>query len=178
MASRTLPLPLNLKSALRVPFPLWLVIAMCALGLCTSFVSASDDGATLKNSRLFTTPAERARLDQARFRPSKKTMVRETQVKPLPAIPRIHLQGILTRSLGPSTVWANGSSTLQGLDLDLAIKPNELTPALVAITLPDGRVVRLRPGERYDPVRNAVRGIALRKAMQERARVQSRTPPR
>jgi hypothetical protein len=110
--------------------------------------------------RLFTTPAERARLEQLRHVPpvEEKQAEKEQEPTALPTepveIPNITVQGYVTRSDGSNTAWVNGQNSLDG-DLEsqhIRVPTRGIQGGRVSVQLPEGgRSVRLRPGETFSP---------------------------
>lgn len=107
---------------------------------------------------LFTTPEQRERLDRIRAEVTAEELAREPQPEPeaQPATaakppPRVHLRGFVRRSKGPSAVWVNSGSTLQGAAVGEGLAAGRVEGATVVITLPDGKRIRLKPGQTWDP---------------------------
>jgi hypothetical protein len=67
--------------------------------------------------------------------------------------PSVTLHGFVRRSDGRSAVWANGRNTLGDghLSDDLRINNGQIEGSTVVITLSDGREVRIKPGQVWDP---------------------------
>jgi hypothetical protein len=113
------------------------------------------------DQRLFTTPSERERLDTLRAQRSADAETEPEQERnpasqesqtAKPADP-IELRGYIQRSDGPAAYWLNDSSSIDrsGLPDGVAIESGRLDGGSVIVTLPDGRKVRLEPGETWDP---------------------------
>lgn len=107
---------------------------------------------------LFTTPEQRERLDRARAEATAEELAREPEPEPEPQPaaaakppPRVHLRGFVRRSRGPSAVWVNDGSTLQGAAVGQGLAAGRVEGATVVVTLPDGRQARLKPGQTWDP---------------------------
>lgn len=80
----------------------------CFLGLLLHFNSAVN-AANLQ--RLFTTAEERMTLNQTRANPPKDAVARKAVTETDYETPiTIFFNGFLQRSLGPTTVWLNGSN--------------------------------------------------------------------
>lgn len=99
--------------------------------------------------RLFYTPAERAQLDagrtpQASPAPPPLPEPAVTATPPAPPAPVV-LDGMV-RHDGKSTVWLNQAAHEQ-----------RGAAAAWPLRLPSGRVVLLRPGQRYDPASGSVK---------------------
>lgn len=129
-------------------------ILLAALLLGTGSVTQS---AEFSDQRVFTRPDQRERLDRAREamrvrEPATATGEPVTVEQP-PPVPEVRLQGFIRRSDGPSAVWLNEQSTLEGdrVGGDLRVESGRLDGQTVVIRLPDGRRIRLKPGQRYDP---------------------------
>lgn len=123
--------------------------------LTASFVTQS---AEFSDQRVFTREDQRQRLDQAReqMRVSDGGAAdsgNELAVRKPPKVPEVRLQGFIRRSDGPPAVWLNDRSTLRGdrIDGDLTVESGRITGQTVLIRLPDGRRIRLKPGQRYEP---------------------------
>ncbi len=121
--------------------------------------------------RLFTTPAERDRLDQLRAAATAEDLARQREQEQRrqeparaaaapapepPKRPRVHVRGFVRRSDGPSAVWVNDASTLGGERVGDGVAAGRIEGSSVVVTLPDGRRVRLRPGQTWDPERERV----------------------
>jgi hypothetical protein len=130
--------------------------ALAIMLLSASFVTQS---AEFSDQRVFTREDQRQRLDQARE--NMRAGDRETADsgneplvrKPPPKVPEVHLQGFIRRSDGPPAVWLNDRSTLRGdrIDGNLTVESGRISGQTVLIRLPDGRRIRLKPGQRYEP---------------------------
>jgi hypothetical protein len=132
------------------------------LSLCLAVTTA--DATEL--GRLFFTPAERDALDaERRAAAAPPAPPRElVQIAPAPAAPAkppapVTMNGIVTRSTGPGTVWINGESQ----DLRHATIPGDpsarVRVAGETLRLAPGDTPgqpRLRPGQTYDPERARV----------------------
>lgn len=127
----------------------------CLLPVLLLFIAAPvpADGPSL-----FTTPEQRERLDRARAEATAEELAREPEPEPEPAAaaapkpqPRVQLRGFVRRSKGPSAVWVNGGNTLQGTAVGDGLAAGQVEGATVVVTLPDGKQVRLKPGQTWDP---------------------------
>ncbi len=99
------------------------------------------------DQRLLTTPQERERLDASRAQaPTAAGVTDANDAPPVAETPAatIRVRGILRRTDGPDRVWLEAP---EGTAPD-AIR---VDGGGVIQPLPDGRTVRLRPGEIYDP---------------------------
>ena len=129
-------------------------------GLSGAAFAADDLG------RLFTTPAERAQLDEAR---------RAAPLEPLPVIApqtrgaepveiegALTLRGVVKRGAGRSTAWVNDSNTYEG-DLDSpyrTVDKSGIAADQVSLKLPDGRAsVKVKVGQTYEPASTRIREL-------------------
>lgn len=117
--------------------------------------------------RLFTTAEQRERLDQLRAEATAEELAQAAEPEPEPEAqatrpaeppppPRVHLRGFIRRSDGPSAVWVNEGSTIQGIGEGIRIDSGQIRGDSVVVRLPDGRRVRLKPGQEWDPERGEV----------------------
>lgn len=133
-----------------------------ALMLLALLLAGAPAGAEEGLGRLFTSPAERARLDAQRARAGQGESVQaEPQVQPEPEpqaeapppeVPGITVNGIVRRSDGRAMAWVNGQSTLSG-DFDsqhfqVRTGKGDSVRVITPEHLPD---VELRPGESFQP---------------------------
>lgn len=143
-----------------------LLCAGLLLGLCSGSVTRADD-----LGRLFFTPQERASLEAARVvakvpppvalspREIAQLPAAETESAP-PPIPALTVNGIVTRSRGPGTVWMNGKpQDARHPQIPGAAQSRiRLGPAAIDIALDatqPGR--RVKAGQVFDPIRAEVR---------------------
>lgn len=114
--------------------------------------------------RLFSTPAERERLDQLREQQKNKpveTIVEATVIESKPvALPNtINVQGYVKRSDGKDgTVWINGEA-LQENSGNQDVQVGDLTKNSNAIPIripANGKRLSLKAGQEYDPANNRV----------------------
>lgn len=141
--------------------------ALARLALLSVFATGAADAAAAEGPRLFTTPQERERLDALRAEATAEELARKPERKsePEPAAvpeppPRVHLRGFVRRSGGPEAVWVNEGSTLSGSHFGEGISAGRIEGSIVVVTLPDGRRVRLKPGQTWDPERGKVVDVA------------------
>ena len=101
--------------------------------LCAALASASPVQARpVQLGRLFSSPEQRAQLDAQRSGP-----------------PPVQLDGLVQRSSGRSTVWLNQTPQQEPY--------NRLAPGgQLTLTLSNGQVVVLKPGQQYDPASGTV----------------------
>lgn len=131
--------------------------------------TASAGSPVLGDQRLFTTAAQRARLDAARERlaaagendgspaTASTTMPSERGHGDGRSASALHLRGIVRRSDGLSAVWLEADDGGDG-----AIEDRRVLGDAVVLTLSGGRTIRLEPGQVYDPVRDDVIDAHLR----------------
>lgn len=138
--------------------------------------------------RLFHSPESRAELEQRRGHVPKpvvkKRVVKRVSTKaPKPTLPLpdpIMLQGYVKRSDGPNTVWINHqpvreNSQTQSIKVGRIAKRhqsknksllaeqntlNKIDQLLIKIPA-NGKVIQLKPGQRYDPEENRVDDITV-----------------
>lgn len=131
----------------------WLVGALLA---CTL---ASPDALAVELGRLFSTPAQRQALDQARERydPTRQEVIvraGEAVVEEAPPpLPELSVEGVVIRSDGNNATWINGTGMLSGESTAEGIRVEaDGSGGTVRFVLPDGRDAgRLRPGQTLDP---------------------------
>lgn len=138
-----------------------------AITLLVALAPAAPAAPAFDDQRLFTTPAERARLDELRAArqaepaggsdaPASGTAGDQgaptARPEPPPPAP-VRLRGFVRRSDGPGAVWVNDASSVDDARLpdDLEVHSGRLDGATVVVTLPDGRRIRLKPGQTWDP---------------------------
>jgi len=119
------------------------------------------------DQRLFTTPQQRARLDDMRARldgdldgpeeligatglPLGEVDQPASEPEPEP-LSEVRVHGFVQRSGGPPALWIDDAS-----GLETGIERGRIDGDSVVVTLPDGRTIRLKPGQVYDPERDAV----------------------
>lgn len=104
--------------------------------------------------RLFSTPEQRAELDARRSsadQPAPTAPPLAAPPAPAPLPPPVELNGLVQRSSGRSTVWLNDNMQQEPY--------NRLAPgqaSTLTLQLSNGQIVLLKPGQRYDPVRQQV----------------------
>ncbi len=113
--------------------------------------------------RLFLTPAQRAALDRARHAAPVPVAPEVNETAPLADIfiedeseiyEPITVDGFVSRSNGPSTVWINGTNSFQGDLGDFGIDAHQLRIDRSAVRVPVGggsEPVLLKPGQSFDP---------------------------
>ena len=138
--------------------------------------------------RLFHSPESRAELEQKRGvkpapQPQERVLKKAVVKAPKPTLPLpdpIMLNGYVKRSDGPNTVWINHqpvreNSRIQSINVghiakghqskknSLLAKQNSLNKIdQLLIKIPaNGKVIQLKPGQRYDPEQNKVNDITV-----------------
>ncbi|MCZ6666812.1 MAG: hypothetical protein O7B81_16050 [Gammaproteobacteria bacterium] len=113
--------------------------------------------------RLFLTPAQRAALDRARHAAPVPVVPEVNETAPLADIfiedeseiyEPITVDGFVSRSSGPSTVWINGTNSFQGDLGDFGIDSQRVQIETGGVRLPigtSGGSVVLKPGQSFDP---------------------------
>ena len=106
--------------------------------------------------RLFFTPAERAALDARR-----KARVPDRPAAAVIISPVTRIDGYVKRSEGPSTVWMNGESVLEGSpDAPRIHATARSGDGRVSVPVGDnGRRVELKPGEAIDRGNGEVKDV-------------------
>ena len=119
---------------------LTLLVSLLCLQPLSSIAAFYEEGA-LEN--LFNTPEQRQKIDA--FRKGKSVGVAREQISPTD----VKVQGIMMRSGGPSTVWVNGKSTLEGNRVGgVDVKLNSLNKKSDQVTVNiNNKAVRLKPGQ-------------------------------
>ena len=127
-----------------------LTIVLITLGLATPVQAAGPT--------LFTTPEQREQLDRIRAEATAEELARAPEPEPEPQAapapkppPRVHLRGFVRRSNGPEAVWVNSGNTFQGSAVGEDLNAGRVEGGTVVVTLPDGKQVRLKPGQTWDP---------------------------
>ncbi len=108
--------------------------------------------------RLFTTPEERAQLQQLRTAPpvvaKPAPPPAPVAVQTPPEVPPVTVNGVVVRSRGESTAWVNGKNTYDGdLSADhVTVDTQDLRGARITVQTPDHLPdVGLKPGQTYHP---------------------------
>jgi len=133
----------------------WLFALLTAGG-----VTATAAAETPSLGRLFSTPEERARLDEARRQarlPAPEQMspgeiaVAAPLEPPPPPPPRgtLAVDGYVVRGDGTTTVWVNREGSMGGplLGVDAVVEPPRRAGVGARVHAPDGTSVLLRPGQ-------------------------------
>jgi hypothetical protein len=137
-------------------------VAVAALSLIAAGAQAAELG------RLFLTPQERAALDRARHAVQAPVITQpEHEPEPIDVTPEavrgheapITVDGYVSRSGGPATVWVNGTDTFQGDLSEFGINAEHVEIETSRVRLPIGAAetpVLLKPGQSFDPGANAI----------------------
>lgn len=144
---------------------LFTVVVLCFL-LSADGVQAAELG------RLFLTPAERAALDRTRHsvvEPLPEPTVDEPTLTNLDiddemseAEAQITVDGYVSRSGGPATVWVNGTDTFQGdlSEFGIDARRVEVESSRVRLPIDGGEApVLLKPGQSFDPGMNVISDV-------------------
>ena len=148
--------------------------ALCAvlLGVCSGGITRADDR-TDDLGRLFFTPQERASLDSARavakLPPPRPLSPHEIAQLPAaegnvapPLLPSVTVNGIVTRSQGPGTLWMNGSpQDARHPQIPGVAEPRiHVGRAAIEIALDATQPARrVKAGQIFDPARAEVREV-------------------
>jgi len=165
------------------------ILAITITLLFPSMSAAEDDTVKDDLGRLFTSPQTRHSLDLNRTKPKtvkqatvtrvKKTKaVNQVADKPLPA--PVKMQGYVKRSDGPNTVWINNKPVSENISVDgvkvgritkkkqqksVLIKSTKKLQKVDQLTIKisaNGKYVKLKAGQEYDPAYNQVKDITDR----------------
>ena len=136
----------------------WLLLTLA--GMSGAAPAADDLG------RLFTTPAERAQLDEARraapLEPLPVVIPNTQGVKPVAIQGGLTLRGLVKRDAGRSTAWVNNSNSYEG-DLDTpyrAVEKSGFATNQVTLKLPDGQAsVKIKVAQTYEPASTRIREL-------------------
>ena len=141
--------------------------AGCPPGELRLDAAPGPPGAPCGAGRLFSTPEERARLDALRRRPEGRPPPPAPPPAPslLPARagpgagrPGLRLDGVVLRSLGRDAAWVNGERVFGGGRTREGVRILGAEGRSLRLALPDGAgTIRLRAGQRLDPVTGVVR---------------------
>jgi hypothetical protein len=109
--------------------------------------------------RLFTTPRERAALDQARQSNSKTVAEANSPVEEKLG-DQITLDGFVRKNNGKTTVWVNqvpqtGHENAQGI----TIIQSGHSPSAISMQLPSGKSIRLKAGQTFDTTNGKVMDV-------------------
>jgi hypothetical protein len=117
--------------------------------------------------RLFTTPKERAALNDTRSKPKQQrikvveTRSVEKEEKSPPQLPSfITFNGLVIRSHGPSTVWINGTNDLSNHNLSgqgFTVELDQIAKKSVSIVLPGNQKRTLKPGQMVNTLDGSIK---------------------
>ncbi len=124
-------------------------------GLAVVLVLVSYDAEAQRLGRLFSTPEERALLDE--LRRERKIVAPDPQVTEIvpdtPTVEQVIINGVVLRSGGTSSAWINGRQVDAGARTREGVRV-DTSPAgggRVKITLPSGaETIDLKPGQKID----------------------------
>lgn len=118
--------------------------------------------------RLFTTPSERAQLDESRrgapafVAPVIELRNPDTGERTVEDASTLTLRGVVERSAGRSTAWVNDTNTYQG-DVGAAhrqVQRSAIGGDTVTVALPDGQSsVQMKVGQTLDTTRGQIRDL-------------------
>lgn len=135
---------------MRISYRLLLLVLAASWG-------AADVAAQFQG-RLFTTPAERRLLDRLRADAVAEATGRKPSpaalTKALPSAEPLRFDGAVLRSDGPNTAWLDGRPVKlqRHVKRGMRFEPSAAPSGAVTLRLPErSRVVRLKPGQRYNP---------------------------
>ncbi len=134
------------------------------LATIVQLLSINSASAASLEGRLFTTPAERARLDQLRLtsKPPSKQELQGDQTEEVAAPvapPSVSVQGYITRSDGKKgTVWINNTPVQENDEAgDVRVRKLPQNGNQVQISIPSlGRDLKLKAGQVYEPETDSI----------------------
>lgn len=135
------------------------------LATIVQLLSINSASAASLEGRLFTTPAERARLDQLRLtsKPPSAQELQDEQTEGVVVVPvappSVSVQGYITRSDGKKgTVWINNTPVQENDEAgDVRVKKLPQNGNQVQISIPSlGRDLKLKAGQVYEPETNRI----------------------
>lgn len=129
---------------------------VATLGVAAAFLLLSQEAHAQRLGRLFSTPEERALLDELRrerniVAPDPQAVV--TAVPDVPAVEQVTIDGVVLRSSGADSAWINGRQVSGGARTREGVRVDTSTSrgGRVKITLPSGAdTIDLKPGQRID----------------------------
>jgi len=133
----------------RLPYP-FLILSLALMAIAAQSYAEAGIG------RLFTTPEQRARLDQLRARPDPESITavipRDEPETAQPDADGIIVRGIVHRDKGKSTAWVNGSNTYEGSFITeyLDIEQDDINTTTITIKSREKGNIILKPGQIYD----------------------------
>ena len=126
-------------------------------GLCAARQAESAAPAAPTLGRLFTTPAERAALDQRRRNgnaPPAPVATAQPSPAPAPPLPLITLDGVVRPSSGAPTIWLNDMPQTVHRNM---LKDGRTPSGAVSVETPNGKRLTLKPGQSYDMGSGSIR---------------------
>ena len=143
-----------------------MVIAFMLTCMSIGTVAMANTAADLDGLRLFMDEDERKRLNRQRSGTEKVIVPKVTKrTKPvLPPrqveLPKVKLQGFITRSDGKSTVWINGRAVPEGQTVGEQLKLIDIDDqdGEVRIKMPNQSTIDLKPGQRFEPNKKKIIG--------------------
>jgi hypothetical protein len=135
-----------------------MVFWLALLGsLCSQAATGSDEF-----GRLFTTPKQRAHMDELRkaepdmeFQIDEQIVDIDEEVEVVEETPvnALTVRGLVYRSNGKNTAWINDTNTFEGNVSSQYINVKDIDPDNVKIEVPSANtVVNLNVGQTFDPV--------------------------
>jgi hypothetical protein len=120
------------------------------LAVCITPGLAAD---ALTGQRLFTTPAQRARLDQGHREPAAQSAQETARTTTAAAQRAVTLTGVVDRPDGPSAFWLDGRRFLDGRALPATVPGRRgwVAGDRVVVTRADGTKVALEPTDVLQP---------------------------
>lgn len=131
------------------------LLQLAALGVAAGLMLVSHVAEAQRLGRLFSTPEERALLDE--LRRERKIVAPDPQVVEIvpdtPTVDQVTINGVVLRSGGTNSAWINGrqvdagTRTREGVRVDTSA----VQGGRVKITLPSGaETIDLKPGQKID----------------------------
>ena len=119
--------------------------------------------------RLFSTPAERAKLDRLRQATKRGEAIKLASEQAPPEIPtmpvepvheQFSLDGFVRRSSGKGTTWINQVPQNEGaVARNILVRQQLSKPPAVSILLPSGKRMNLKVGQTFDAVSGRIREV-------------------
>jgi hypothetical protein len=141
-------------------------VLLAAAAALPQFVHGADD-----LGRLFTTPQERAQLDEAREGAPVPVAAVQRAVPAQQAAAReqtgaLALRGVVDRGAGRSTAWLNDTNTYQGdAGAGNRVERSGIDGARVLVTQSEGKPpVQMKVGQTFDPASGRLRDLGEERA--------------